>query len=440
MNYTEISKLFREITSEKAEMRKLALNELKNYAPEDALPVLVKGLESKNDDVLSDISKVLLSYKDEALPYLIKALSGDNWHVRRGASYALGKLGATGLNKLMAMVPENEEDVDYWMVQTLSHMGSEAVQYLVKVFKHPNQKIRIAAIRAAQNIKDPHMVVALLPLLDEQAWPVRKAAYDSLEAIYSCNEQAVADALENSSDEARFWIIKLLAQQPTPEMAPKFARIIETAPMESKIEALKALAMIETPEAHRILVGYLAHKSWIIRKTAADSIWLQGLGASDELISAAKDQNVDARYWSVKLLGQSQEPRIFEEIVKCLQDTQSSVRSASCQALGTLGDKRALVPLMGMLNDESEEVKTAAIIALGQLGDKDAELSAMPSAIPAHLSKANTVTCSHCGKSVSKDFAFCPFCMEQLKPTTCRKCGKQLEAGWKGCPYCGTMK
>ena len=49
-------------------------------------------------------------------------------------------------------VPDNEEDVDYWMVQTLSHMGSEAVQYLVKVFKHPNQKIKIAAIRAAQNI------------------------------------------------------------------------------------------------------------------------------------------------------------------------------------------------------------------------------------------------------------------------------------------------
>ena len=433
----EINRLHREITSEKADLRKLALNEVKALNSEEALPILVDALESKNSDVLADISKALISFKDEALPYLIRALSGDSWHIRQGASYALGKLGANSLNKLMAMVPENEEDVDYWMVQTLSHMGSEAVQYLVKIFKHPNQKIRIAAIRAAQNIKDPSMVEALLPLLGDDSWPVRKAAYDTLETIYTCNEQAVAEALDSSSDEARFWIVKLLAQNPSPDMVSKFAHIIEASPMESKIEAIKALAMIETPEAHRLLVGYLAHKSWIIRKTAADSIWLQGLGASEELISAVKDQNVDARYWSVKLLGQSQETKVFDEVVKCLQDTQSSVRSASCQALGTLGDRRALAPLMSMLGDESEEVRTAAIIALGQIGDKDSALSNIPS-IPVHLSQPNTVVCSHCGKSVGKDFTFCPFCLEQLKPTLCRVCGKKLEAGWKGCPYCGT--
>lgn len=433
----EKSRIHRDIINEKAEVRKQVLAEVKALPSEEAIPILIAGLESKNNDVLRDICKTLISYNDEALPYLVKALSDENWHVRQGASYALGKLGPSSLNKLMEMVPQNEEDVDYWMVQTLSHMGPDAVQYLVKVFKHPNQKIRIAAIRAAQNIEDPRMVLALLPLLGEQAWPVRKAAYDTLEKIYTCNSNAVVEALDKSSEEARFWIIKLLGQNPSPDMVSKFARIIESSPMESKIEAIKALAMIETNEAHKLLVSYLAHKSWIIRKTAADSIWLQGLGASDELISAAKDQNVDARYWSVKLLGQTQEPGVFEEIVKCLEDSQSSVRSASCHALGNLGDKRALAPLMTMLNDESEDVRTAAVIALGQIGDKDAELANKPS-IPVHLSGENTVVCSHCGKSVGKDFTFCPFCLEQLKPSTCRSCGKQLEPGWKGCPYCGT--
>ena len=146
MTNIEQNRLRREIISEKAELRKVALSEVKNLTPEEALPILISSLESKNNDVLADISKVLLSFKDEALPYLISALGSDSWHVRQGASFALGKLGANSLNKLMAMVPENEEDVDYWMVQTLSHMGSEAVQYLVKVFKHPNQKIKIAAI------------------------------------------------------------------------------------------------------------------------------------------------------------------------------------------------------------------------------------------------------------------------------------------------------
>lgn len=435
MSKQDLAKLRRDIASEKSEIRKIALAEVKSWPAAEALPLLVDLLNHKNDDVLSDMSKAMLSFKDEALPFLVKALTADNWSVRRAASAILGKLGATSLNKLMELIPENEEDVDYWMVQTLGNMGGEAVQYLVRVFKHSNQKIRLAAIRAAQNIDDPRMVVALLHLLEEQNWPIRKAAYDSLERIYFANQAAVVEALDKSSEEAKFWIIKLLAQQPNPELTGKLAEIVEKAPMESKLEAMKALAMIETPEAHRILVSYLAHKSWIIRKTAADAIWTQGLGASEELISAIKGTNVDARYWSVKLLGQSKEPKIFEEIVKSLQDPQFSVRAAACQALGSLGDKRALAPLMAALNDESEEVRTAAILSLSQIGERD-DLP-LKNALPAHIRKENMAACPKCSKPVGRNFTFCPFCLEHIR-SACRNCGRAVEANWKGCPDCGT--
>jgi len=435
MSRQDLARIRLDIASEKSETRKNALAEIKNWAPTEALPILAATIDCKNDDVLLDISKVMLSFKDEALPYLVKALTSDNWSMRRSASFILGKLGANSLKKVMEMIPQNEEDVDYWMVQTLGNMGGEAVQYLVRVFKHSNQKIRLAAIRAAQNINDPRMVVALLHLLEEQSWPVRKAAYDSLERIYIINQPAVIEALNNSSEETKFWIIKLLAQQANPELTGKFAQIVETGPMESKLEAIKALSMIENTEAHRILVGYLAHKSWIIRKTAADAIYSQGLGASEELISAINGSNVDARYWSVKLLGQSKESCIFEEIIKCLQDSQFSVRSAACQALGTLGDKRALAPLMTSLNDESEEVRTAAILALSQIGERDE--APIKSVLPAHVRQENMMPCVHCGKLVGRNFTFCPFCLGHLR-NSCRNCGRAIDSKWKGCPDCGT--
>lgn len=154
MSRTDFAKLRRELASEKSDIRKAALVELKSVAAEDALPILADLLSCKNDDVLADIGKAMLTFKDDALPYLVKALTSENWSTRRGASLVLGKLGPGSLNKLMSMVPENEEDVDYWMVQTLGNMGGEAVQYLVRIFRHPSQKIRIAAIRAAQNIND----------------------------------------------------------------------------------------------------------------------------------------------------------------------------------------------------------------------------------------------------------------------------------------------
>lgn len=436
MSKQDIAKLRRDLGSEKTEPRKKALNEIKNWKAEEALPLLAELIDCKNDDILADITKAMLSYKDDALPYLVKALCSEGWNIRKSASKILAKLGATSLKKLMELIPDNEEDVDYWMVQTLSNMGGEATQYLVRIFSHTNLKIRLAAVRAAQNVDDPRMVTALLHLLEDQSWPVRKAAYDSLEKIHTLNQPAVIEALDKSSDEAKFWIIKLIAMQPHPDQVGKLARLIESSPMESKLEAIKALAMVETAEAHRLLVGYLAHKAWIVRKTAADAIWTQGLGVSEELISAINGTNVDARYWSVKLLGQTREPGIFEEIVKCLQDHQSSVRSAACQALGSLGDKRALAPLMSILNDESEDVRTAAILALSQIGEKEEIMNLTKPSLPAHLRKENSCACPNCGKVVGRNFTFCPFCLGHLR-NSCRSCGRVVEPTWKGCPDCG---
>lgn len=436
MSKSDLKIIKKDLLCEKPEIRKKAVATIKSWPAEKSLPLLVEIIERKNDDVFSDLSKVILSYKDKAIPYLVKALTSDNWNTRKSASQVLGKMGDSSLKKLMELIPDNENDVDYWMVQTLSNMGGEATQYLVRVFKHPNESIKLAAIRAACNVKDPRMVNSLLHLLEDKSWPVRKAAYDSLEKIYSLNYEAVVEALHNSSDEARFWIVKLLAQQANPELTATFAQIVDSGPMESKLEAIKALAMIENDAAHRILVSYLAHKSWTIRNTAADAIWAQGLGASNELLNAMRGSNVDARYWSVKLLGQTREPELIEEIIKCLSDSHTSVRVAACTALGAFNDKRALPALMQRLSDESEEVRTAAILAVSQLSEK--EDPHLRPVMPKHLRDENTRPCPHCSKRVGINFSFCPFCLGHLK-NVCKSCGRPVEATWKGCPDCGAQ-
>lgn len=93
MSKTDFAKLRREIISEKSDIRKAAFAELKSLTAEVALPILSELLSCKNDDVLADISKAMVAYKDECLPYLVKALASDNWSLRRGASAALAKLG-----------------------------------------------------------------------------------------------------------------------------------------------------------------------------------------------------------------------------------------------------------------------------------------------------------------------------------------------------------
>jgi len=428
-------KLRESLVSPKAEIRKKAFQDLKKQDKDAAITLLVSALGEQNGDVQADLGKALLGYKDAALPALVRAFADPSWRVRQAASRVIGAMGDSALSRFLELIPSNAEDVDYWMVQTLSLMGGQATEYLIRAFRHPHHKIRLGAVRAAANSSDPRIVPGLLAMLEEPSWPIRKAAYDSLERVQHLNPQAVTASLETASIEAKYWVIKLAALRRDPRLIPVFCTIVEKDPEESKIEAIRALGSIETPEVRKILVGFLSHRTWIIRKTAADTIWEQGLVAAEELIGIMGAGNVDARYWSVKLLGQTNEPKAFTHLLERLQDPDATVRVAACQSLAAIGDKRALAPLMSMMADPSEDVRTNALLALGQIGEKADAHKNRPS-VPAHLQPENMYDCPHCGKKVGKAFSFCPFCLGHLKGT-CRSCGRTLEKAWKGCPDCG---
>ncbi|OIP21352.1 hypothetical protein AUK22_11765 [bacterium CG2_30_54_10] len=435
MKEQDINRIRQNLVNAKSEVRKKAVAELKKLPVETALEILVSSLGERNGDVQADLTRAFLGFRDHALPHLVKALTDPLWRTRKAASHIIAALGDSALAKFLELIPKNADDVDYWMVQTLSLMGGEATTYLIKAFSHPNRKVRLAALRAASNAKDPRIVVPLLKTLEEKDWPFRKAAFDSLQKVHQQAPNAVDDALQTASSEAKFWVIQLAAERRDPALLPLFSAIIDGDPEESKIEALHAIAMIETLEAQKVLVGYLAHKSWLIRKTAADSVWEQGMGVSKELLESISAPNVDARYWSVKLLGRSNEPKVFPKLIDCLHDANPAVRAAACQALGALSDKRALAPLMALLNDGAEEVRTGALLAISQIGEKDSGVSEKAS-MPAHLRPENQVACRHCGKKVGMNFTFCPFCLGHLK-AACRKCNRILDPSWKGCPDCG---
>jgi hypothetical protein len=68
MTKQDIARLKRDLINEKSEPRKKALNKVKTMSAQEALPLLAELLSCKNDDVIEDITRVMLSYKDEALP------------------------------------------------------------------------------------------------------------------------------------------------------------------------------------------------------------------------------------------------------------------------------------------------------------------------------------------------------------------------------------
>jgi len=46
--------------------------------------------------------------------------------------------------------------------------------------------------------------------------------------------------------------------------------------------------------------------------------------------------------------------------------------------------------------------------------------------------------CGECGREISSEFEFCPFCGEEIRKVTCKTCGKKISIQHTFCPYCGS--
>ena len=91
---------------------------------------------------------------------------------------------------------------------------------------------------------------------------------------------------------------------------------------------------------------------------------------------------------------------------------------------------------------ESSELKSVPLTESYGLGNKKDRSEVGEKALT-NFSFSPTVNsnkekvCKNCGKSISSNFVFCPFCASPLH--VCEKCGKELDSDWVACPFCGTV-
>lgn len=62
----------------------------------------------------------------------------------------------------------------------------------------------------------------------------------------------------------------------------------------------------------------------------------------------------------------------------------------------------------------------------------------LPPVIPVVPVMPVNLTCPNCHKSITDDYAVCPYCATVLKPK-CPNCGKEVAPDFKNCPYCAAQ-
>lgn len=97
----------------------------------EAIPVLVETIrETRNGDkrILIACNHALLAMGEQIVPYMIALLKDENWEMRRGSAWMLGKLGSKAKDAITALT------------ETLN--------------KDPSEAVRIKAAEALKKIKD----------------------------------------------------------------------------------------------------------------------------------------------------------------------------------------------------------------------------------------------------------------------------------------------
>jgi len=93
-----------------------------------------------------------------------------------------------------------------------------------------------------------------------------------------------------------------------------------------------------------------------------------------------------------------------------------------------------VVGLMGLLTFVNNVTGTAVKTAAPPAAPPTVASTPPPAVTVAHL---EVRACPSCGKGVSSDHRFCPYCGIAAR-SSCPSCGKETKSEFNVCPYCGT--
>ncbi len=198
-------------------VRSSAVYALSRYPDERAIEGLIQGLQDEDDLVRRTAAEGLSLWPNEGHSILREAVKGQDMYIRRAAVFGLGQIeepwavaivdslsredkewfvrsAATEvIETLNAGTPplrpqQSFEELGWlmaWAAQqgtTLGH-GDAAYQMLLRALREGSWSIRLAAADTLQALGDQHAIAPLLPLLNDQDFLVRNAAYNALSEI-----------------------------------------------------------------------------------------------------------------------------------------------------------------------------------------------------------------------------------------------------------------
>lgn len=229
------------------------------------------------------------------------------------------------------------------LVELIGRFGAkEDLPRLRELFTAPDRDVRFRAVNAVRRLGevDDETADGLVALLADKYWPVRKAASDVLATL---GERALPRLLPVFAAERRnadqcFWGVRTLGALARAEAAPLLIAEYERSSPALRVEIVKSLGKIGSPEAHRKLLALLSEDADDnLRFHAAKGLkGARDPGMVPALVAALADPFENVRYWVAITLGNFAGPEVEAALQAALQDPSFWVRKYAQDSLTRL--------------------------------------------------------------------------------------------------------
>lgn len=399
-----------------ADVKKFIIDILGSTEDLKALPLLLKALEDKDENVIASAVEHLGNIRKN--PSVVKALiatlkKSDMW-VAFPAIDALGRIGdkkavdalvsvlsqkdlkkpairalgqITEVSSLALIVPflkDKSKTVREEAVKAIEQFfqkgmleeiiverikntfGNEAVQILLPHTQSNKKDVRIAAILLVGLLKDKKAVAPLLEASVEE--DVQESIIRALVFIGKSMPESLITFFSASDSYQRRVICDVAGKIKADTFFRPLVGLLKDEDGHVRSKAIIALSNLNNPKAVKYIKPFLLDEYEDVQEAAVRGLsklknWLD----LDEIIMGLSDKNPILRMNSVILLGFIGEQSSVEALGVALKDSDSRVRIAAVDALGLVDGPNAVKFLLFSLTDEFPEVRRIAAIAIGRI-------------------------------------------------------------------------
>lgn len=361
--------LIKFLRSKDKRLRFYAARALGESGDERAIKPLIEALNDSYWTVRKNAAEALGKIGGKAIEHLARSLRDPRPEVKTMATQILADIGPQALPTLFALLGDEKHNMYFDIEEIVIKMGDGAILKLIQLLGHEKPVVRGAAAQMLGKFGTAASIKPLIATLADQSWNVRKSAASSLQRIGLPAIPHLKSAISHPSENVRFWTTRVLAAMGGDAVEPLIEALSDQNP-EIRIFASNALGDCDDKRVVFPLITSLKDRSWMVRKTSADSLRKLGINHIEILVKSLNDSNPDIRYWIEKVIADIG-PKAVAPLINVLRnDRNREMRFFAAFGLSAIGDSTAVPHLIDALNtDVNDWVRKYSAMALGKIGD-----------------------------------------------------------------------